>query len=276
MSIQNILQEITDELKTVNGVESIVLGGSRARGTNTEDADIDIGIYYDEETFKAEMINGIATKLDDEHRENIVSSLGEWGPWINGGAWIIVQGYHVDLIFRDMNKVQNVIDDCLNGKITSHYHTGHPHAFINAIYMGEVAIAQILYDSKNKISTLKEKTIPYPKPMQEAIIGYFIFEAKFSLMFAKENSTKDEISYVMGHCFRSISCLNQVLFALNEEYCLNEKKAVKMVQHFNQKPENYKEKIDHIVTLLSTDIENTEEAIRLLENLIAETEELIQ
>jgi len=49
-----------------------------------------------------------------------------------------------------------------------------------------------------------------------------------------------------------------------------------MVQHFNQKPENYKEKIDHIVTLLSTDIENTEEAIRLLENLIAETEELIQ
>lgn len=55
--------------------------------------------------------------MDDEHRENLVTSLGEWGAWINGGGWIVVQGYHVDLIFRDVNRVEQVIDDCLLGNV---------------------------------------------------------------------------------------------------------------------------------------------------------------
>ena len=46
-----------------------VLGGSRARGTHTEDSDIDIGIYYNSESFDINTINQFATKLDDEHRK---------------------------------------------------------------------------------------------------------------------------------------------------------------------------------------------------------------
>ncbi len=30
--------------------------------------------------------------------------------------------------------------------------------------------------------------------------------------------------YIAGHVFRIISCLNQVLFACNNAYCINEKK----------------------------------------------------
>ena len=55
------------------------------------------------------------------------------------------------------------------------------------------------------------------------LIRWYMFEASFSLMFAKSSIDKDDISYVCGHCFRSISSLNQVLFALNNEYCINEK-----------------------------------------------------
>lgn len=64
-----------------------------------------------------------------------------------------------------------------------------------------------------------------------------MFEASFSLMFAKNNVDKDDISYVTGHCYRTISCLNQVLFALNEEYCINEKKAVRIIDGFDTKPQ---------------------------------------
>lgn len=77
--------------------------------------------------------------------------------------------------------------------------------------------------------------MPYLKSLKDAIIGYFMFEAPFSLMFAKDNVDKDDISYVAGHVFRTISCLNQVLFALNEEYCINEKKAVRMIEGFRKK-----------------------------------------
>lgn len=95
------------------------------------------------------------------------------------------------------------------------------------MYMGELSICKVLVDSKNHISELKVKTIPYSKNLKNAILGYFMFEASFSLMFAKANIDKDDISYVCGHCFRSISCLNQVIFALNGEYCINEKKLLK-------------------------------------------------
>lgn len=236
MTVQKVINQICKELDGIAGIVGVVLGGSRARGTNHATSDIDIGIYYDESAgFDINEIRKIATKIDDDHRENIITTLGEWGPWINGGGWLVVQGYHVDFIFRDIKRVSRVIDDCLKGVVSAHYHTGHPHAYINVMYMGEISICKILIDPTNQIAELKAKTMPYPKSLKDAIIGYFMFEAPFSLMFAKDNVDKDDISYVAGHVFRTISCLNQVLFALNEEYCINEKKAVRMIEGFRKK-----------------------------------------
>ena len=42
--IYNIIQSVTEKLSSLPFIEGIVLGGSRARGTHTEDSDIDIGI----------------------------------------------------------------------------------------------------------------------------------------------------------------------------------------------------------------------------------------
>ncbi len=277
MTVEKILKAISRELESIPGVVGVVLGGSRARGTDHPNSDIDIGIYYDESKgFKVSEINTIATKIDDEHRENIISSLGEWGPWVNGGGWLIVQGHHVDFILRDINRVSQVIDDCLKGKVFPNYQTGHPHAYINVMYMGEISICKVLLDSKNYISELKAKILPYPKDLKNAILGYFMFEASFSLMLAKANFDKDDISYVCGHCFRSISCLNQVIFALNEEYCINEKRAVKMAAGFKIKPQDYKIKIDEIVTLISSNKENVIKAGDILQELVNETKRLIE
>jgi len=161
-----------------------------------------------------------------------LSSLGEWDDWINGGGWLIVQGHHVDLIFRDVKRVEKAIDECLLGNVSSHYHTGHPHAFLNVLYIGKISICKIIIEPTKKPAKFKAKTKPYPKALKDAIIGYFSFEASFKLMFAIDNIDKDDVLYVSGHCFRTISCLNQILFALNEEYHINEKKAVRMIDSF--------------------------------------------
>ena len=39
--IDNIIQSVTEKLSSLPYIEGIVLGGSRARGTHTEDSDID-------------------------------------------------------------------------------------------------------------------------------------------------------------------------------------------------------------------------------------------
>lgn len=273
--VDHLIERITEELRGVPGVTGVVLGGSRAKGTAKPDSDIDIGIYYDEaQGFKVEDIAKIAKKLDDEHRDGIITSLGEWGAWVNGGGWLVIEGYHVDFLFRDVHRVSGIIDDCSAGKVSAHYQTGHPHAYLNVMYMGEIAICRILWDSDNRIQTLKAKTAPYPKALQDAMIGYFTFEASFSLMLANKTASSNDITYVTGHCFRSISCLNQVLFAKNESYCINEKRAVAMIETFPLKPANYKERLDQVITLLSSDTEKTKQATALLQDLIAETEAL--
>lgn len=270
MDIGHILDRIKQPLNQVPGVIGMVLGGSRARGTNRADSDIDIGIYYDLEEFDLAQISSIATALDDSHRENLITPLGGWGEWVNGGGWLVIDGMHVDFIFRDIRRVRQVIDDCIAGRITAHYHWGHPHAYINAMYMGELAICKILIDKGGQLQALKAKTKPYPPKMKKAIIESFLSEAKFSFMLAQYNADKDDVYYVAGHVFRVVSCLNQVLFALNEEYCINEKKAVKMIESFPKAPLKYKERVDGIFLLLSSKPDDSMVACHKLKELIEE------
>lgn len=57
--VDNVIQIVTEKLSSLPCIEGIVLGGSRARGTHTEDSDIDIGIYYNSESFDLTAINQI-------------------------------------------------------------------------------------------------------------------------------------------------------------------------------------------------------------------------
>ena len=47
---EKIITQIVHAFNGVSGIDAIVLGGSRATGTASENSDIDIGIYYDEAT----------------------------------------------------------------------------------------------------------------------------------------------------------------------------------------------------------------------------------
>ena len=53
---------MTEKLSSLPYIEGIVLGGSRARGTHTEDSDIDIGIYNNKESLDLTAISQIATE----------------------------------------------------------------------------------------------------------------------------------------------------------------------------------------------------------------------
>ena len=251
--IKTILDKVVSVLADVSGIQAVVLGGSRARGTHSSESDIDIGIYYDKETLDLVSLNKAAKLVDDEHRDNLIVPPGEWGQWVNGGGWLVIGGYHVDFILRDAEKVKIVISECQEGVISAHYQTGHPHAYMNVMYMGELAVCKILWDKQGKIIALKQVAEKYPPKLKRAIIGFFTFEAEFSLMFAESNSKKNDVYYVTAHIVRTISALNQVLFAVNEEYCLNEKKAVGMIDGFNIRPLGYKDKVNSIFVVSGTD-----------------------
>lgn len=275
MEIESIIQKILTSLKTVKGIEAVVLGGSRARGNHSEKSDIDIGIYYSNGSqLDLEELNRLATELDDTHRSNLITKIGEWGPWINGGGWLCIDGLATDFLLRDLNKVSVVIDECLNEKITIDYQPGHPHGFVNTIYVAETYYCKILWSTNNLLASLKDKITPYPLPIKTGIINKFLWEAGFANVIAYKGLLKNDIVYAAGCIYRSISCLIQVIYALNETYIMNEKGSLANIDTFGIIPKDFKKKIESIFYSLTADTENMKNIIDDLSCIVKEVEGL--
>ena len=251
MPVNKILQKVTDELKQLPFVKAVVLGGSRATGTATGTSDIDIGIYYDGIDYNA--LNNAAKRLDYEHRSSLICHEGEWGQWVNCGGWLIIDGVHVDLIMRNYQKVKNIVQSSESGSFSLNYQTGHPHAFLDIMYRGELASCRILYTADSDFVKIKQQAEQYPPALQKTLMDFFLFEAGFSCMLAEKSLTSGDVYYLAGHIFRSVSALNQVLFALNKKWCLNEKKAVFRIASFKIAPADYTARINEIFTNIAVD-----------------------
>jgi predicted nucleotidyltransferase len=275
MQAELIIKKISTSLKSVRGIEAVVLGGSRAKGNYSAKSDIDIGIYYsDSSQIDLEGLNRVATELDDTHRSNLITKIGEWGPWINGGGWLCIDGIATDFLFRDINKVSAVIDDCLSKKITIDYQPGHPHGFVNTIYVAETYYCKILWDTNNVIENLKDKITPYPLAIKTGIINKFLWEAGFSTGIAYKGLLKDDIAYVAGCVYRVISCLTQVIYALNETYIMNEKGSLTNIDRFNIIPKDFKIRVENIFYSLTAEPENMKKFLDELSSIVKEVEDL--
>jgi predicted nucleotidyltransferase len=266
--LPQFIHHVVERLQSIEGIAAIALGGSRARGNHTQKSDVDLGIYYQPEN-PPDLIalNQLASQLDDNHRENLITPNGEWGKWINGGGWLKIEGISVDFLYRDVVQVNRVIEECHAGQITIDYQPGHPHGFVSSIYMGEVAIGLPLHDPGGVLAALKAKTIPYSTGLKQATVNKFAWEISFSLFVAQKAIARNDIAYAAGCCFRSVACMNQVLFALNEEYLLNEKGAVAVANSFALCPQNYQQRVESVFTLLSVDAESIVSAIAILDQL---------
>lgn len=247
--VDSILDKIVLAFSKIKGIEAIVLGGSRATNTASEHSDIDIGIYYNEMTFDIEVFKIRARTIHDEHTESVITNIGEWGMWINGGGWLKINGISVDILFRNTQKVIQVMDDCIKGNITIDYQCGHPFGFVNSIYMGEVAYCKVLYYDGDFIYQQKSKIRTFPEKYKEAIIKKFLWECEFSLLCGRKGINKEDIIYVIGSLFRCIMSLQQVLYAFNEMYMLNEKGSLKRLE--NEKnvyiPEHFVEEMELLI-----------------------------
>lgn len=277
MQLELLIQNIVDEVRQVEGVRAIVLGGSRARGTQMPSSDIDLGIYYHpDSSLDLSHLREIATRLDDSHRENVITEIGAWGPWINGGGWLKVQSHAVDFLYRDLAKVTAIIEDCLHGRVEIFYQPGHPLGFVSSIYLAETAVCEPLWDPEELISGLKKKIDPYPETLQSALIQKFAWEINFSIEIARKSVERADVTYAAGCCFRSVMCMLQVLFAINRMHWLNEKGAVALAETFAQKPVMLQPRINKAFALLDVSPQSIRKAISSLEELSKDIQILIE
>ncbi|HOP71621.1 MAG TPA: nucleotidyltransferase domain-containing protein [Thermoclostridium caenicola] len=266
------LDRIVSSLSRVRGVKAIALGGSQSRGEADQESDYDIGVYYDGDVLDTAALGQCLKELDDGHKDDLLHPPGQWGPWINGGAWLTVDNTPVDILLRDIKRVEEVLRDCTKGRLTIDYQSGHPFGFVNTIYAAETHYCKPLWQDEarelDRLKALLHAEGEYPPLMRTATIGRFLWEAWFSLACGRKAAFKGDTHYAMGSVFRAVCSWLQVLNAVNNRYLMNEKGALKWVDGLTIKPREMTSRVCSVYTLMAAG--KADEAYRLLDELHSE------
>ena len=251
--MQARIERIVRTLRAAPCVRGLVLGGSRATQTQDAQSDLDIGLYCEPGQLDPAQLSELAAQLDDGHRTQLFCAEGGWGPWVNCGAWLQVDGLAVDLIARDLARVREAVRNAEDGRFQPHYQTGHPHAFLDIAYRGELAESRLLWAADEGFVRLKRAAEPYPPALGRALQDFFAFEAGFSCSLAEKALAGGDRAYLCGLAWRAAAAMNQALFARNGRWCLNEKKAARRAAAFPVSPPDYAARLDAVFAALGAD-----------------------
>ena len=271
-----LLSRVVAAFSSVRGARAIVLGGSRGRGVQHAASDYDIGLYYQGdldiaglERAALSVSGGGRSYPGGKPGAPLMTQRGGWGPWVDGGGWLTIDGEAVDVLYRDISRVDRVIADCHAGKFECAYHYGHPHAFVSTMNAGEIATCRALHDPHGFVAGAKARLTPYPEAIRAALTTRFLDEARFFLAIAQKAPDKGDVTYVAGCAFRAASCLLQVIFALNRQWLINEKGALALAATFAVGPGNLKARMEDLFNL-STDASRLKQSLASLTALADE------
>ncbi|MFE4516590.1 nucleotidyltransferase domain-containing protein [Kitasatospora sp. NPDC056783] len=226
-----IIESMAGRLTRVPGVVGVMLGGSRARGEERPGSDWDLGVYY-RGALGLDALRALAGP------EVEVAGPGGWGPWVNGGAWLRVDGVAVDWILRDLDRVEQVWADCREGRYEVGTQAGHPLGFWSPCYPGEVALGGLLADPTGELATLKRRTADYPEPLREALTAA-TWEAGFLVDTAAKGAARADALHVSLCLSRAVGILVQALYAHHRRWCLNEKGALAVAERLPDTPAEF-------------------------------------
>jgi predicted nucleotidyltransferase len=242
------IEDMAVRLAEVPGVRAVALGGSRARGTHRPDSDWDLGVYYRGEV-DVEALAALASDVTGEPVE--VAGPGGWGPWVNGGAWLSLNGVPVDWILRDLDRVERIRSDCWAGRFETGIQPGHPLGFWSPAYVGEVALCRVLADPAGELTSLRERTQAYPEPLRRALVDA-AWEADFSVAAAAKSAGAADTLHVALCLSRAFGVLVQAVHAHHRVWCLNEKGALAAAAALPGMPADFAARVSAALTGLDT------------------------
>ena len=216
------LADLAHRMAEAPGVIGVVLGGSRARGEQAEDSDVDLGLYY-RRPLDVDALAGLARDVAGASAE--VTRPGAWGPWVDGGAWLRIDDVAVDWIYRDVDRVRHSWRAAQRGEFSFHAQVGHPLGVPDFAYAGELALAVVLADPTGELAALQEQMDHYPAALTQALVAG-LWEADFSLDNARKAASRADTAYVAGCLFRAVLLCAHALHGRAGRWLVNEKGAI--------------------------------------------------
>ena len=215
------LASLADRLTTVDGVVGVVLGGSRARGEHTDDSDVDLGLYY-RGALDIAALGAIAREVAGPETE--VSEPGGWGPWVDGGGWLVIGGVHVDWLYRDVDRVRKAWTRAHRGAYDWNPQVGHPLGVPDFAYVGELALGVVVADPDHELVDLRA-AITYPDALATALVQN-LWEAEFLVTVAGKATSRGDAAYVALCLSRALLLCAHALHGHDRRWLVNEKGAI--------------------------------------------------
>ncbi|GAB2606574.1 nucleotidyltransferase domain-containing protein [Pseudactinotalea suaedae] len=213
------LHSLAARLTEVPGIVGVMLGGSRGRGEGTAESDTDLGLYY-RHAIDVDALGALAREIAGPDAE--VTAHGGWGPWVDGGAWLRIDGAPVDLLYRDLDRVEECWRRVSAGENAFHMQTGHPLGVPDLAYPGEVALSRVLADPTGELTARHDTYQIYP-PALAATLLEGLAEAQFLVGGAAKVARRGDIAYLALLLSRAVLLVAHAICARAGRWVTNEK-----------------------------------------------------
>lgn len=255
-------EQLVEELKKLDEVEALALGGSRSTPNYDEKSDYDLYVYVSKMpslNIRKQILNKFCSYIE-----------------LNNSYWeleddcTLKDGIDIDIIYRNIDEISEKISAVLDYfNAQNGYTTCMWYNLINS---------KILYDKNNKLTALQKKyDIPYPQELKDNII-----KKNFSLLTNYLPSYDKQIYKALArHDYVSVNnrlaafldSYFDIIYALNEIKHPGEKRLMSIaLKQCDILPNNFEENINK---LFANVFKNDDAFVQTLKDIILELKKII-
>ena len=266
------LARLIAELAPMPGVIALALGGSHARGRANAASDVDLSVVYGERApFSLETLREICARHDDSGAP-VVAGFFEWGPWVNGGAWLTIGGARFDLLYRSTEQLERALADAQAGRWQLDFAQQAPFGYFSGALLGELACCAPLHDPHGALAALKARVASYPDPLRAAVVQGALWQVELGLhAFAPKLAAKGEVVGSVGCMTRFAAYLVLGLFALNRAWFVSDKTAFAEIATFARAPRDFGVRLAAVLAAPGASPEALARSFAQIDALFAET-----
>jgi len=205
---------IVEALASISGMEAIHLGGSRGNGRAHPSSDWDLGVYF-RGPIDHSAIEAVAKA---QGWDGEVFPAGAWGPVMNGGAWLRIDGRKVDLLWRDLDAIDRLLDEAEQGQFEvfriPFYLTGIP----SYVPLAELSAGTVLWGD-----------LPFtamPPLLRRTAARWWADTARLELAYAEKEAQRGSVVTCLGMLVRVLLDVAHATLATEGRWPTNEKRMI--------------------------------------------------